>query len=108
MKQGTNYIMRVNLDFDFDTIEKIDFIFEQGDARLKFTYPSAKAQKVEGEKAVNLVWTYNDTYIFKAYSQITMDTRISLIDVDTNPETSLAKFYMNPTLFTKGDIEDGN
>lgn len=103
MKQGTNSIMRINIDIDFDTVERIEFLFEQDEERVVFSYPSDKAIKVEGENAIDLVWSAADTYYFNSKKYINMDTRIHLIDVETNPETSIAQFYMSPTLFRKGD-----
>ena len=103
MKQGTNSIMRINIDIDFDTLEKIDFIFQQEESRIMFTYPSSKALKVENENAVDLIWSADETYIFSTKKPIYMDTKIKLIDVDTNPETTIAKFFMSPTLFMKGE-----
>lgn len=107
MKQGTNSIMRVNIDTDFDTIEKIDFVFQQEETRLKFTYPSDRAVAAYNDDeeiiGVDIVWTADETYMFSTKKPVYMDSKISIEDVETNPETTIAKFFISPTLFKKGE-----
>lgn len=107
MKQGTNNIMKVKIDYDFDLIESIDFIFKQHDNILECVYPSEQVVKVDGENAVFIDWSDHDTYRFSSGYAIKLDTKIHLIGAKTNPETSIVSFIMSPTLFEE-EVEDGN
>lgn len=105
MKQGTNSVLKVNINYSFDSIEKIQFLFKQNNTKLMFTYPSTTAIRVEDENAVNLIWSAENTFLFDSKKAIQMDTLISITDAESNPETSIATFYMSPTLFEKEDID---
>lgn len=98
MKRGINSIMPVDFDIDLDSVERIEFIFSQNSAVKEFTYPSATAYRTEGENTVNLVWTQDDTFAFKA-AKFAMDTRITLTGSDQQPETPIVIMEMLPTLF---------
>lgn len=103
MKQGINNVMKVDIGLNVSTVEKIDFIFKQENAKLRFVYPSDKAERVGSTNAINLFWSSADTYIFDTSKPIYMDSKIYLVDVETNPETKIAKFLMNDTLFEQGE-----
>ena len=112
MKQGTNFILPVNIEYDLELIEKIEFIFKQskpGDSLKnsktikKFEYPSDVAVAIGEDNTINLYWNIDDTYLFDVNNLILMDTRIYLKDSEQNPETTTIKIRMNPTLFGQGD-----
>lgn len=116
MKQGTNFILPVQIEYDLEQVKSIDFIFKQSALKNKneysirdvlkgvektFTYPSETATLSETEEnVINLYWTTKDTYIFMPEGEpIYMDTRITLNNSTENPETEIVKIQMLPTLF---------
>lgn len=116
MKQGTNFILPVQIEYDLEQVKSIDFIFKQAALKNKneysirgilkgvektFTYPSETATLSETEEnVINLYWTDKDTYIFMPEGEpVYMDTRITLNNSTENPETEIVKIQMLPTLF---------
>lgn len=116
MKQGTNFILPVSIEYDLSLAESIEFVFKQpkmGANNLAFSpkniingiqkvfvYPSAEATlSTTEENVINLHWDIRDTYKFKPEEYIYMDTRITLKDSEQNPETEIVKIKMLPTLF---------
>lgn len=106
MKQGLNFILPVEIGIDLGSVEKIDFIFVQDEVRLQFCYPSEKAYREADTSVIALVWTVEDTYLFRSGSPMMMDTRICLRGTTTNPETAINRLVMQPTLFKKEEILD--
>ena len=103
MKQETNFILDVCIGFDLDEVEKIEFLFRQGKNRVKkFIYPSSTAERGEGN-LVYLHWNRQDTRIFDTSEIIEMDTRITVIGSEQNPETPIIPIRMESSLFTRGD-----
>lgn len=101
MKQGTKFILPVTFDYDLSQAEKVEFIFKQGCNSLTFVYPSENAVKVDGKDEIDLIWTPEMTYRFVSEREIRMDTRITVIGSDTNPETEIQSFKLCETLFPK-------
>lgn len=116
MKQGTNFILPIQIEYDLEQVKSIDFIFKQSALKNKneysareilkgvektFTYPSETATLSETEEnVINLHWTAKDTYIFVPDGEpVYMDTRITLNNSTENPETEIVKIQMLPTLF---------
>lgn len=106
MKQGLNLILPVEIGIDLGSVETIDFIFVQKETRLQFHYPSKKAYREADSNIIALVWTVDDTFLFRSGSPMMMDTRISLYGTTTNPETAINRLVMQPTLFKKEEILD--
>lgn len=106
MKQGTNSLMRININYNLDDVKSIRFLFKQNEKRLEFIYPSDNAVRAVGSNSIFLVWSAEDTYMFSTNSVMKMDTLIKLNDSEENPETKIVTFKMNPTLFEKGDVLD--
>ena len=105
MKRGTNCIFRVSFkDIDFDTVEKIEFIFKQhGRIKKEFTYPSETAYRSQKrENEIELIWTQEETFKFFA-AKVGMDTRITLKGSFQNPKTDIKYFNMDETLFDEVD-----
>lgn len=105
MKQGINSYMRVDIDFNFEFIDKIEFIFVQQNVRKQFTYPSDVVTRVPEYNAVDILWSADDTYEFIPDLPVRMDTKIYLNNSDINPETDKTEFQFSSTLFRKGDVE---
>lgn len=114
MKQGTNFVLPINIDYDLTSVKSIDFIFKQPKkapasfspkdilkgVQKVFTYPSDEATLSTTEKnTINLHWVAKDTYKFNPEEFIYLDTKISLLKSNENPETEIVKFKMLPTLF---------
>ena len=101
MKQGTNFELPVNIDVDLDEVERIDFLFVQGDVTKTFTYPSETA--VRDGNTIKLTWTEEDTWAFKTSVKIEMDTKVKMQGTINNPETAIVSFGLHPTLFARSE-----
>lgn len=105
MKQLTKNLLKMNFNgIDLNDVSKIEFAFSQeiGQAPLKVAeYPSNNAILVT-DNMVGIVWTAEDTALFKAGKTFYADTRITLNDSVYQPETPILKLVMNPTLFERG------
>ena len=105
MKQGIHQRMRVEFDTALDNVQSVEFRFQQGSVRRDVLYPSAQAERVEGQNAVDIDWTAEDTAAFRAGTPVMLDTRITMVGSRINPETGIASFFIANTLFDK---EAGN
>lgn len=105
MKQGIHQRMRVEFDVALDNVQRVEFRFQQGATRRDVLYPSAQAERVEGQNAVDIDWTAENTAAFRAGTLVMLDTRITMAGSRINPETGIASFYIENTLFDK---EAGN
>lgn len=105
MKQETDFILDVKIDFDLNEVEMIEFLFKQGKDKVKkFVYPSSTAVRGDDESnIVYLYWKRSDTRIFDTREVIQMDTRITVIGSKQNPSTPIVQLRMEPSLFTRGD-----
>ena len=116
-----NFCMDIDFDgIDLDEVKSMEFLFVQEPGcviaqkktqpvTLAFSYPSDTAIRMTGvdeetgeeieTNSVELIWTAEQTYMFKSGAAISMDTRIHMKDLTTNPETPVLRFVMDPTLF---------
>ena len=114
MKQGTNFILPVSIDYDLTLVSSIDFVFKQptkapasfspkkilDGVQKTFTYPSDTATlSTTEDNTVNLHWAVKDTYKFNPEEIIYLDTKLTLKNSIENPETEIVKIKMLPTLF---------
>lgn len=104
MKRGINFTLPICIGYPMDEIEKVEFLFRQNERVLEMAYPSDKADMVDG--CINLHWTQEDTYTFVP-GTVKMDTRITLIGTDDQPETPIISLYLKPTLFEQVVVDDG-
>lgn len=104
MKQGTKFILEIEIDTDLDSIESIEFVFVQGQKEMKFNYPSDKTMRLDNN-IIGLIFDKEDTYYFNV-GQILMDSRIKLKDSEYNPLTEIVPFKMQKTLFKEVDYAD--
>lgn len=105
MKQGINYLMRVKVDFDLDTVDKILFKASQKGASKIWTYPSDDAKRVESEEnVIELRWNWTDTYAFTPSAKVQLDSKIFVTGSDYNPPTKIAEFVMDATNFTEEEL----
>lgn len=102
MKQLTHNLLKINFQgISLDAVSKIEFAFSQdiGKAPLKVTeYPSEDVLKIT-ENMVGVVWTKEETALFRPGKNFYADTRITMKDIDYQPCTPILKLKMNPTLF---------
>lgn len=84
------------------------FAFSRGATRRDVLYPSAQAERVEGQNAVDIDWNEEDTAAFHAGTLVMLDTRITMVGSRINPETGIASFYISDTLFDKEAGTNGN
>lgn len=97
MKQGLNLLLEVEVKINLDLVEMIEFIMQQDSKEMTFTYPSEKAFR-QGD-IICLKFTRDESYYFDPSTYIEMDTRITLIDSEYQPETSLVTTQISRTLF---------
>ena len=102
MKQYTKSLMKLNFEgIDMSLVDKIEIAFSQeiGQPPLKTAeYPNRDAGPIYGNM-IGVVWTPEDTALFKPDKYFYIDTRITLKDSPYHPETPIIKVKMNPTLF---------
>lgn len=108
MKQGTHFILPVEIDMDLDAVERIEFIFKQekrinSDAVKVNVYPD-NCTRQENKNVILIPWTQDETFKFASGRMLYMDTRITLRGSDNQPETEILAIKMNPTLFQEGDV----
>lgn len=107
MKQGTKFALTVDVGINLDDVEKIIFKFSQGNENIKFNYPADETtSRVENTNSITLVWSIENTYKFNTKIPVEMDTFISMIGSDLNPDTEIKKFILDRTLFTKEELND--
>lgn len=105
-KQGTNFIMPVHFaGYDLSSVSSIDFIFQQNDKTLEYTYPSETATLRSGtDDTIDLVWTEEDTWKFCRNITIKMDTKVHLVGSTQNPQTNIVEFKLSRTLFPRDGV----
>ena len=97
MKKGTKSLLPVLIGMDVNLVNKIEFIFVQGNKSKKFTYPSSQTIKID-DRTIGIIWTPSDKAMFKA-DAMQMDSRITLKDSPYQPDTNIVPVIMNDTLF---------
>ena len=104
MKQLTKSLLKINFKgIDLANVAQIEFAFSQniGEAPLKVeTYPGDSVIKLS-DTSLGVEWTAGETELFEAGKVFYGDTRITMADSAYQPETSMLKLRMNPTLFEK-------
>lgn len=101
VKRGTTPTLEIKFNnIDFADVKAIDFVFkhqksESGRVIVEKKYPDDGTCK---DGVVKLRFTESETRKFTSGSVVYMDTRIILSD-GSIPETSIAEFNVNPTLF---------
>ena len=105
MKQLTKNLLKLNFNgIDLNNVSKIEFAFSQniGESPLKTAeYPNNNAELIV-DNLIGVVFSQEDTLLFKADSYFYADTRITMKDSDYQIETPIVKLKMNPTLFERG------
>lgn len=105
MKQLTHNLLKINFSgINLTDVEKIEIAFSQNIASTPLktnTYPSNDVLLVS-ENAVGVVWTPEETALFKSDSSFYLDTRITMKDSPYQPPTPIVKLKMDPTLFEQG------
>lgn len=102
MKQLTKNLLKMNFrGVEWASIQKIEFAFSQelGAIPLKEVEYPGDGTLLVSEGTVGIEWTAEDTRKFVAGKPFFADTRISLMNSEYQPETSIVKLIMNPTLF---------
>ena len=111
IKAGTKVAVPITInDDDFDSISAIEFLFAQsknGEA-LKTAYWSREGESrdcflIEGTYDIGVIFTRDNTYLFRQNAPFFLDTRIHYSDSEYNPETPIVQLTMNQTLFAKGE-----
>lgn len=98
MKRGIKFLMPIDCGMDIDLIERVEFVFVQGNVRREVVFPSDETMKID-DRTVGVIWTKEQTLAFETVKVVSMDTRITLKDSEFQPETSIERFFINDTLF---------
>ena len=104
MKQLTKNLLKFNFKgIDLGNVSKVEFAFSQniGASPLKVEiYPGDNVLSISST-SLGVVWTAGETELFEAGKPFFADTRITMSDSEYQPETSIIKLIMKPTLFEK-------
>ena len=107
MKQGTQFVLPVEIGLDLDSVSRIEFVFKQRSCK---GFPSIKintwpddCNRQEGQNIILIPWTQAETYKFMGGETLYMDTRIALKDSTDQPQTEILALKMSPTLFQEAD-----
>lgn len=102
MKQLTKNLLAMCLHgVDIADVEKVEFAFSQHmhSSPLKLAeFPGENTFDL-GNNTIGVVWTQEDTLLFKAGRDFYADTRITLVGSEYQPQTPIVKLHMEPTLF---------
>lgn len=112
MKPLTNATQQIRIKgLDHDSVERIDFLFKAANDRysktiVKKTYSeSSEDVTYAGDDTYNLYFEPSETDMFPNGLTSWLDIRPVLKNGNVVP-VKLLSFKNNPTLFTRGDIED--
>lgn len=107
MKQGTQFVLPVEIGMDLDDVSRIEFVFKQKSCK---GFPAIKSNvwpddctRQEGQNIILIPWTREETYKFLGGEALYMDTRITLRDSTDQPQTEILTLKMSPTLFQEVD-----
>ena len=111
IKAGTCFALSVTIDDEkFNDISVIEFLFKQnkGGQTLKTAIwrkygESRDAYQDSTSNVITVVFSREDSYLFKQNEIFFMDTRIHYVDVETNPVTDIVQLRMSETLFSEGE-----
>lgn len=106
MKQLTHNLLKMNFQgISLEDVSKIEFAFSQeiGKPPLKTAvYPADSCTMKLSDNQVGVVWTQEETALFKSDMYFYADTRITMADTEFQPQTPIVKLRMEETLFEKG------
>ena len=105
MKQGARFKLEIGFATALDEVQRIEFKFVQGATSLRFSYPSAVAQRKPNSNIVELLWTAEQTWMFRP-GPVKMDTLVTMKYTDLQPDTNIVTLDMVPTLFTKQEVNE--
>ena len=107
MKQGTQFVLPVEIGMDLDDVSRIEFVFKQKSCK---GFPAIKSNvwpddctRQEGQNIILIPWTREETYKFLGGEALYMDTRITLRDSTDQPQTEILTLKMSPTLLQEVD-----
>ena len=111
IKAGTCFLLPVTIDDSrFSEIEAIEFLFKQTEngETIKTAYWSKTGESIDAEQrgsenVILIMFSRDDTYMFRQDDVFFMDTRIHYFNAITNPYTPIVQLRMNKTLFAQGE-----
>ena len=102
MKQATKNLLKIRFNgINFEDVSKIEFAFSQDidDAPLKTCeYPSDETELLSND-VVGVIWTSEQTKLFKEGKYFYCDTRITMSTTEYQPSTPVIRLKMEHTLF---------
>lgn len=102
MKRGTCYVIPLRFNgIRLDDIERVKIIFAQRDHRVLFEYPSDRVRR-EGDM-LYITFSQEETFGFKQ-GQCVVDTHITLLYADTNPQTIRKIIPIDDTTFKPEEV----
>lgn len=111
VKAGTYFLLPLKfITNNFDLIDSIEFIFtrtENGETVKSALWSrngeSRDAALVPDTQTVNVLFTTEDSYLFKQGDMFFIDTRIHYTGSQLNPYTPIKRLRMERTLFKEGE-----
>lgn len=107
MKQGTQFVLPVEIGMDLDDVSRIEFVFKQKNCKglpaIKSNVWPDDCTRQEGQNIILIPWTRSETYRFLGGETLYMDTRITLRDSADQPQTEILALKMSQTLFREVD-----
>ena len=111
IKAGTCFLLPVEIqDSKFGLIESIEFLFKQTEdgETVKTAHwvrygESTDAEQRGNENVILILFSRDDTYLFRQNEMFFMDTRIHYVGTEENPYTPIVQLRMNRTLFAQGE-----
>ena len=111
IKAGTCFVLPVTIeDAHFSDIEAIEFLFKQTEdgETVKTAHwvrdgESTDAEQRGNENVILILFSRDDTYLFRQNEMFFLDTRIHYSGAITNPYTPIVQLRMNRTLFAQGE-----
>lgn len=106
MKQLTKNLLKMNFQgISLADVDKVEFAFSQkiGESPLKTAvYPDDEDVVKLTDTQLGVVFSMNDTALFKAGEYFYADTRVTMSDTAYQPATPIMKLRMEETLFENG------
>ena len=107
MKQGTQFVLPVEIGMDLDDVSRIEFVFKQKSCK---GFPAIKSNvwpddctRQEGQNIILIYWAVKKTNNLRGGGTLYIYIRSTLRDSTDQPQTEILALKMSPTLFQEAD-----
>ena len=115
-QQGTKFYMPIRLiGISLDDVSSIEFTFKQTKDMSATALKSAlwdaenetedvfRTEYSDGNDVIAIVWSMDETYLFRSGQLFYLHARIHLSETDMNPPVKIVPIVMDETLFAKDE-----